>query len=122
MSCFIGSFIFAAKLFRNSTENFRAFNMIRLILGQTIPFKPRKIKNRIIFLTIVVAFVWINVNDFYENIIDIQYDRWNFKSYEDLEKSQLPSFATFWKGYKLEQDERFSKIVNKMMSLPVTNA
>lgn len=119
ISCIIGSFIYVINFLLVTSEN-KFFNVVRLILGQSIQPEPKKLASRIIFLTIVTIFVLINVNDFYSKIIHIQFaqDEKTFESYEDLEVSNLPVITTGYLNavYGLE-GKNLSRIIKEIASI-----
>lgn len=107
------------KFFPHSTGNFGPLSMIRLMLGQSIPSQPQMMIDRIIFMTIVMTFVWISVNDFYSNIIKIQFEQFEklFNSYEDLEKLNLLVITT---SNKLILDKNEHYLLEKVHNLTIT--
>lgn len=83
-------FIKAMQVLKITNDFNGIFDIIHILMGQTVENFPRKIPGRIIFMTIVIFFVYTS-NEFYSGILEISLgqEEIQFKSFEDLDKSEL---------------------------------
>lgn len=89
----IFTFLFTIRKVDKEYEN--VLSLTRLLLGQCVDFKFRKIANRIIFLFMVLVYT-ISSNDIYTIIVSKRYytDELVIKDLDDLAKSKLPIYTS----------------------------
>lgn len=107
---FVLKFLF--KLFRSSEIG--VFDVVLLLLGQSIANEPNKAALRLVYLTVIVAGVKL-VNDFLLDIILIQFEYGEvpFETYEDLWNSRLKTYSNEedFENYDPHHDPYLTKII-----------
>lgn len=115
ISGIISILLYALDCSRISAGKFRMFDLVRIILGQSISHEPQKTVNRIILLTITVATVKI-MNDFLLDIISnlIKQEEMPFETYKDLCDSSLKTYTDVFrfKGLKTTDNPDLLQIVD----------
>lgn len=110
-------FLFAKilKAFGAVTEFSKPFSLALVLLGQSVPYVPRKVIDKLIFLLMTLLFVYTS-NELYSNIVEVRFknDDLSFKTYKDLDRSNLTFYVTvgFLKFILLEDLPKDQYLIN----------
>lgn len=94
------SLAYAIKFLKITKDFHGVFDVVCILLGQSLTNLPQKITSRMIYMTIIVFYVYIS-NKFYDGILELQLgqEEIEFTSFEDLDESGLPVGGDFESWY-----------------------
>lgn len=90
----VSIFLYLISYFRTAVESIKVFDVVRLLLSQSINAQSNKTVYRIMILTIIIASIKV-MNEVLLDIISIQFEKREmpFETYEDLYSSQLQTYT-----------------------------
>lgn len=128
ISVVILGFLFVYNRFQSRIGHIEAFDIVLILLGQSVTREPKKIAHRLIISTLmVVSFIFMN--DILSDVLSISFEKreMEFESYEDLYNSQLQTYTplrylknpTFHKYFI--QDPQLLKILDRTVLVGYPN-
>lgn len=116
MTGLVFTFTYLFRCFKMPVDEIEMFDMVRVLLGQSVKFRFQKMLLKTVFLTVVIASVKIT-NDFLLDMISKHFERGEkpFDTYEDLYKSELKLYHTNEYSYRSDysRDPYYSKIMDE---------
>lgn len=106
------------KYFKFAIGRIRIFDVVRLLLGQSVHIEPQKIAHIIVYLTVILTFFMIT-NDVLKNVMSTIYyqEEVPFDTHEQLYDSGLQIYADIvWFKYFFNTSNPYlRKILNKIL-------
>lgn len=117
-------FLFFTQNLKGRAETFKLFDAIKMFLGQSANFVPRKMINKINYMTVIILFVLIS-NDLYSDIVKISLNdqTMQFHSLNDLNKSGMPIYTGLGEyvdllRFKLDEEPLLKSLDDKLKIMP----
>lgn len=114
-------FIYISKFLKISDDNLGVFNIVLMILGQSVRKEPRKVASTVIYLVIVTSYIKLVSFDLYDNIVQVTFGSAEvpFENYEDLDRINFDIYTDMlYLDRRIPQDDPHLK--NMMKRLHVT--
>lgn len=113
-SLFVLICIYLLKYVKLAKEFKDRFSMITTLLGQFVKDEPKKVVGRIVFTTLVMAYVFI-MNDFYSDFIEVKYTEVEIDGYKSLYESNFVVFTDIYETHGLLIDYHENSYLKKLV-------